>query len=64
MPWKSPEPSRLHEMAQHFREVAGETQFPDYIRMMIRTADDLDSMAEKLEEMPGLVRSAGMFEDA
>lgn len=52
MPWKSPEPVKLHEMARHFREFAGETRYPDYIRMMIRTADDLDSLAAKMENDP------------
>jgi len=59
MLWKSPEPARLHEMAQHFRHFADETQQPDYVRLMIRTADALDSQAAKLEGSPG---PAGPFE--
>jgi hypothetical protein len=52
MPWKSSQPARLHEMARHFRHFAGETQQPDYVCMMIRTADALDSQAAKLEGLP------------
>jgi hypothetical protein len=59
MPWKSPESARLHELAQHFRHFAGETQQPNYACMMIRTADALDSQAAKLE---GLPNPAGLVE--
>jgi hypothetical protein len=57
MPWKSPETAKLHEMARHFRHFAGETQQSDYVRMMIRTADALDSQAAKLEGSPDPARA-------
>jgi len=62
MPWKSPESARLHELAQHFRHFAGETQQPEYARMMIRTADALDSQAAKLEGSPDPARPVEALE--
>jgi hypothetical protein len=59
MQWKSPEPARLHEIARHFREFAGATCSADYIRMMIRTAEDLDSLAANLEGAPESMPRAG-----
>lgn len=39
-------------MARNFRERAGETRYCEYIRMMTRTAADLEALAEKLESSP------------
>lgn len=64
MPWKSPEPAKLHEMARHFRHFADETQQSDYVRMMIRTADALDSQAAKLEGSRDPARPVEVLESA
>ena len=63
MPWKSPEPARLHEIARHFREFAGETCSAEYIRMMIRTAEDLDSLAANLEDVSDRTPCTGVLEN-
>lgn len=43
-------------MARHFREAADETQYPAYVQMMTRTADELESLALELEGVPELMR--------
>jgi len=41
--------AKLHEMAQSLRESARQTCHPEYILMMMRAAEDLDTFAEQLE---------------
>jgi hypothetical protein len=41
-------PSRLDEPAQSLRRNADETKLADCIRMMVRAAEDLEQMADKL----------------
>lgn len=64
MSWKSTEPARLQEMARHFREYAAQTRYSEYVRLMTRAADDLESLAAQSRDVPDLTRRLGALEGA